>query len=159
MQHVQANKQYANREVLAERVRLQQQRQQLQDLLAKQCSEGVEGQNHIEALLKAGRGITDSKDSMVAELREMMQASDLTVRETFAEFKRQLAQHNESSTSEICSLRKEVLKLREELTNTEQVESSKPLLIEQQISFEVQQTPAYATVATLKCSSCELVLP
>eukprot|EP00971_Amphidinium_carterae_P294009 5837386-Amphidinium_carterae.3 len=61
MQHVQTSTDDANREVLAEKVRLvsseveaQQQCQQLQNEVAKQCSEELERQKHIEALMQAG---------------------------------------------------------------------------------------------------------
>eukprot|EP00971_Amphidinium_carterae_P105239 2083980-Amphidinium_carterae.2 len=55
-----------------------------------------ERQRHIEALMQAGREITDSRDSMAAELREM-QVRDLTGRENLAEVRRQFAQHNDTS--------------------------------------------------------------
>eukprot|EP00971_Amphidinium_carterae_P061688 1221490-Amphidinium_carterae.1 len=104
-------------------VEAQHQCQQLQDLLAKQ------------SVIRIGREITDFRDSKVAELRET-QVSDLIEKDKFAEFKLKLTQHNESSSSEVSSLRKELLELREELTHTVQVESSKQLLIDQQASSE-----------------------
>eukprot|EP00971_Amphidinium_carterae_P042904 843226-Amphidinium_carterae.1 len=74
MQHMQNIKENVNRDVLAERVRLvsseveaQQQCQQLQNELAKQCTEEVERQRRIEALMQAGREITDFRDSMVTD--------------------------------------------------------------------------------------------
>eukprot|EP00971_Amphidinium_carterae_P131084 2596847-Amphidinium_carterae.1 len=49
----------------------------------------------------------------------------------------------ETSSSEVSSLRKELLKLREELTHTVQVESSKQLLIDQRVSGEAAILESY----------------